>query len=234
MLPIGNIATWQKWSKVFISAQFHAFLPQAVCAVTVVLVPGVAALPQARQCMQELWSEMAFCLQNHTLNTTCKLLATQAKGKETGVQYSQDLQISQASGVQIMTSCSVLPVTDRRGRQAAGIYQAFPMCQVVYTLERYVRGKWACCGDRHTREPHAKHTGDVRVYRASSDKIAPGAIPAAWCLLTAWKSPQCVQVYKNVLEFGCHLALGACRPRLSVTGISQSLPTNPSLVSRLS
>ena len=33
-----------------------------------------------------------------------------------------------------------MPVTDRRGRQAAGVYQAFPSRQVVYTLERYVRG----------------------------------------------------------------------------------------------
>ena len=71
----------------------------------------------------------------------------------------------------------------------------------------------------YTRASHAKHTDDVRAYRASSDKIAAGAIPAAWRLVTAWKSPQCVHVYKNVLEFGYRLALGACRPRLSVTGI---------------
>ena len=43
----------------------------------------------------------------------------------------------------------LMPVTDRRGLQAAGVYQVFPTRQVVYTLERYVRGKWACCGDRH-------------------------------------------------------------------------------------
>ena len=101
---------------------------------------------------------------------------------------------------------------------AGGKRQAFPTRQVVYTLERYVRAKWACCGNRHTRAPRAKHTDDVRVYRASSDKIAPGAIPAAWRLITAWKSPQCVHVYKNVLEFGYRLAL-AWRPRLSVTAI---------------
>ena len=36
---------------------------------------------------------------------------------------------------------AIMAVTDRRGRQAAGVYQAFPTRQVVYTLERYVRGK---------------------------------------------------------------------------------------------
>ena len=104
---------------------------------------------------------------------------------------------------------TLMPVTDRHGWQAAGVYQAFPTRQVVYTLEQYVHSKWVCCGDRlwHTRAPHAKHTDDVRVYRASSNKIAPGAIPAMWCSLTAWKLPQCVQVYKNVLEFGYCLAL---------------------------
>ena len=28
----------------------------------------------------------------------------------------------------------IMPVTDRRGRQAAGVYQAFPTRQVLYTL----------------------------------------------------------------------------------------------------
>ena len=129
------------------------------------------------------------------LNAAVFHLALQAgKGKKPG-EYSK--------------KC-IMPVTDRCGRQVAGIYQAFPTHQVVYTLEWYVRGKWACCGERHTRASHAKHTDDVRVYWASSDKIAPGAIPAVWRLLTAWKSPQCVQVYKNVLEFGYRLALATC------------------------
>ena len=102
----------------------------------------------------------------------------------------------------LLSGQMLMPVTDRRGRQVACVYQAFPLRQVV----------WACGGDRHTRAPHPKHADDVCVYRAASDKIAPGAIPATWRLLTAWKSPQCVQVYKDVLEFGYRLALGACRP----------------------
>ena len=36
---------------------------------------------------------------------------------------------------------SVTTITDTRGRQAARVYQAFPTRQVVYTLERQVRGK---------------------------------------------------------------------------------------------
>ena len=83
----------------------------------------------------------------------------------------------------------VMPITDRRGQQAAGIYHTFPTHQAVYTLEQYVHGKWACCGDGHTRASHAKHTDDIRVYWASSDEIAPGAIPAAWRLLTTWNCP---------------------------------------------
>ena len=101
----------------------------------------------------------------------------------------------------------LLPVTDRRGRQATGV--SYASSWVPYTPERYVRGKWACCGGQSYQGIPCQDTDDVRVYRASSDKIAPGGIPAAWRLLTAWKSPQCVQVYKNVLEFGYRLALGA-------------------------
>ena len=105
----------------------------------------------------------------------------------------------------LVTVCCFQYYAGYRQTRAASVYQAFPTRQVVYRLERQPRGKWARCRDSHTRASHAKHTDDVRVYRASSDKIAPGAIPAAWRLLTAWKSPQCVHVYKNVLEFGYRL-----------------------------
>ena len=78
-------------------------------------------------------------------------------------------------------------------------------------------GKWACCGDSHTGASHAKHTDDVRVYRASSDKIAPGAIPATWTLANRLEiAPMCTGLQECA---GVWLALGACCPRLPVTGI---------------